>query len=116
VGEGGFDIVHTHEPTVPGLATAALRHTRGLIVATFHAETERARQLSDPQRPAQALRVAHRCAARGQHAGGRARRHALPGDYDVMARPHLPDLHPGRQDRHQGRGRVDGEGRGVARS
>src|SRR4051794_9638686 len=27
VGEGGFDIVHAHEPIVPGLATAALRHT-----------------------------------------------------------------------------------------
>ena len=36
---------------------------------------DRARaQLSDPQRPAQALRVAHRCAARGQHARGGARR------------------------------------------
>ena len=42
VGEGVFDIVHAHDPTVPGLATAALRHTRGLTVATFHAETERA--------------------------------------------------------------------------
>ena len=42
VGEGGFDIVHAHEPMVPGLATAALRHTRGMTVATFHSETERA--------------------------------------------------------------------------
>jgi predicted metal-dependent phosphoesterase TrpH len=42
VGEGGFDIVHAHEPLVPGLATAALAHTRALTVATFHSELERA--------------------------------------------------------------------------
>jgi predicted metal-dependent phosphoesterase TrpH/glycosyltransferase involved in cell wall biosynthesis len=41
VGEGGFDIVHAHEPLVPGLATAALEHTRSLTVATFHSELER---------------------------------------------------------------------------
>jgi predicted metal-dependent phosphoesterase TrpH/glycosyltransferase involved in cell wall biosynthesis len=42
VGEGGFDIVHAHEPVVPGLATAALRHTRALTAATFHSDVERA--------------------------------------------------------------------------
>jgi predicted metal-dependent phosphoesterase TrpH len=42
VGEGGFDIVHAHEPLVPGLATAALAHTRALTAATFHSELERA--------------------------------------------------------------------------
>jgi predicted metal-dependent phosphoesterase TrpH/glycosyltransferase involved in cell wall biosynthesis len=42
VGEGGFDVVHAHEPVAPGLATAALRHTRALTVATFHSDIERA--------------------------------------------------------------------------
>src|SRR5438034_8232099 len=31
-----FDIVHAHEPGLPSLSYLALRHTRGLAVATFH--------------------------------------------------------------------------------
>ena len=110
VGEGGFDIVHAHEPTVPGLATAALRHTRGLIVATFHAETERA--LSYPIRSGRRKRYGSRIDAL-LAASTRAAELAAtlyPGDYEVMPDPISPHLHPCRQDRHQGRGRVDGRG------
>jgi predicted metal-dependent phosphoesterase TrpH len=31
-----FDVVHAHEPGVPSLSYLALRHARGLTVATFH--------------------------------------------------------------------------------
>jgi predicted metal-dependent phosphoesterase TrpH/glycosyltransferase involved in cell wall biosynthesis len=33
-----FDLVHAHEPGLPSLSYLALRHTRGLSVATFHSE------------------------------------------------------------------------------
>jgi predicted metal-dependent phosphoesterase TrpH/glycosyltransferase involved in cell wall biosynthesis len=36
-----FDIVHVHEPFAPSAASVALRHSRGLNVATFHEPTER---------------------------------------------------------------------------
>lgn len=36
-----FDFVHVHEPFAPSASNAALRHSRSLNVATFHAPTER---------------------------------------------------------------------------
>ena len=36
-----LDIVHVHEPFAPSASSAALRHSRALNVATFHAPTER---------------------------------------------------------------------------
>ena len=39
--EGGFDIVDAHEPHVPGIGVAAIKHAVGLTVATFHTTTER---------------------------------------------------------------------------
>ncbi len=38
---GGFDLVHVHEPIVPGPGRHALRFARVPIVATFHANAER---------------------------------------------------------------------------
>lgn len=37
----GFDLVHVHEPIVPGPGRHALRYARGPVVATFHANAER---------------------------------------------------------------------------
>jgi predicted metal-dependent phosphoesterase TrpH len=37
----GLDIVHVHEPFAPSVASAALRHSYSLNVATFHAPKER---------------------------------------------------------------------------
>jgi phosphatidyl-myo-inositol alpha-mannosyltransferase len=37
----GYDVVHVHEPIVPGPARHALRFARAPVVATFHANTER---------------------------------------------------------------------------
>jgi hypothetical protein len=86
-GEGGFDIVHAHEPIVPGLATAALRHTRGLIVATFHAETERA--LSYPIRSGRRKRYGSRIDAllAASTRAAELARTLYPGDYEVMPDP-----------------------------
>jgi glycosyltransferase involved in cell wall biosynthesis len=36
-----LDLVHVHEPFAPSAASTALRHSRALNVATFHAPTER---------------------------------------------------------------------------
>jgi len=36
-----FDVVHVHDPFAPSVASAALRHSRGLNAATFHLPTER---------------------------------------------------------------------------
>jgi glycosyltransferase involved in cell wall biosynthesis len=36
-----LDLVHVHEPFLPSASSAALRHSRGLNVGTFHAPTER---------------------------------------------------------------------------
>ena len=36
-----LDIVHVHEPFAPSVSNAALRHSRSLNVASFHAPSER---------------------------------------------------------------------------
>ncbi len=36
-----LDVVHVHEPFAPSASSVALRHSRSLNVATFHAPTER---------------------------------------------------------------------------
>jgi phosphatidylinositol alpha-mannosyltransferase len=40
LGRGGFDLVHVHEPIVPGPGRHALRWARVPVVATFHASAE----------------------------------------------------------------------------
>ena len=42
---GGFDLVHVHEPLVPGPGRHALRVARVPVVATFHCAAERERPL-----------------------------------------------------------------------
>jgi len=37
----GLDVVHVHDPFAPSVASAALRHSHALNVATFHAPQER---------------------------------------------------------------------------
>ncbi|MFZ2051542.1 MAG: PHP domain-containing protein [Solirubrobacteraceae bacterium] len=41
LGAVALDFVHVHEPFAPSASNAALRHSRSLNVATFHAPTER---------------------------------------------------------------------------
>ncbi|WP_405085775.1 glycosyltransferase family 4 protein [Microbispora sp. NBC_01389] len=44
--EGGFDVLHVHEPGVPSLGVLACWVAKGPIVATFHASYERSRAMS----------------------------------------------------------------------
>jgi hypothetical protein len=41
LGSTDIDIVHVHDPFAPSVASAALRHSNSLNVATFHAAQER---------------------------------------------------------------------------
>lgn len=41
LGTGRFDIVHVHDPFVPGFSSTALRHSFSLNVGTFHEAEER---------------------------------------------------------------------------
>jgi predicted metal-dependent phosphoesterase TrpH len=41
LGSNSYDIVHVHDPFAPSVASAALRHSFSLNVATFHAPLER---------------------------------------------------------------------------
>jgi phosphatidylinositol alpha-mannosyltransferase len=43
--DGGFDVLHVHEPFAPSLSVLALWSARGPVVATFHASVERSRAL-----------------------------------------------------------------------
>ncbi|GAB4085850.1 glycosyltransferase family 4 protein [Myceligenerans cantabricum] len=43
--EGGFDVVHLHEPMTPSVAMLALRHAEAPVVATFHTSMPRSRTL-----------------------------------------------------------------------
>ncbi len=45
VKDGGFDVLHLHEPMAPSLSILALWAAHGPIVATFHASVERSRAL-----------------------------------------------------------------------
>lgn len=44
--EGGFDVLHLHEPAAPSLGLLALLQADGPVVATMHTATERSRAMS----------------------------------------------------------------------
>ncbi len=79
-----LDIVHVHEPFAPSASSAALRHSRGLNVGSFHAPTERilSTQLTRPLSRLLFGRLDARTASY------RATRDLLqryfPGDYEVI--------------------------------
>ena len=45
LGDGGFDVLHIHEPVTPSLSMLALWQATGPIVATFHTSTLRSRAM-----------------------------------------------------------------------
>ncbi len=45
LGEGGFDVLHIHEPVTPSLSMLALWQATGPIVATFHTSNLRSRAM-----------------------------------------------------------------------
>jgi glycosyltransferase involved in cell wall biosynthesis len=80
-----LDIVHVHEPFAPSAASAALRNSRSLNVATFHAPTERilSTQLA---RPLTRLLFARLDARIASHQATRELMvRFFPGDYEVVA-------------------------------
>jgi phosphatidylinositol alpha-mannosyltransferase len=47
--EGGFQVLHVHEPFSPSLAMLAVMYSRGPVVATFHTAITRSRAMSAAQ-------------------------------------------------------------------
>ncbi len=84
VREGNFDLVHAHEPLLPGVSAAALKHSQGLTAATFHSRIERA--LPFPVRSATRERYAARIDALMATSAEAAEQAAAvyPGDYTII--------------------------------
>jgi predicted metal-dependent phosphoesterase TrpH/glycosyltransferase involved in cell wall biosynthesis len=77
-----FDVVHAHEPGIPSLSYLALRHARGLAVATFHSDERLAYPPGRKQRERLLARVDALTAAGAGTAEAAAAR--FPGDYEVL--------------------------------
>jgi predicted metal-dependent phosphoesterase TrpH/glycosyltransferase involved in cell wall biosynthesis len=80
-----LDVVHVHEPFAPSAASIALRHSRGLNVATFHEPTERvlSTQLARPLSELLLSRLDARLAS--YYATSELLTRHFPGDYRVIA-------------------------------
>jgi predicted metal-dependent phosphoesterase TrpH/glycosyltransferase involved in cell wall biosynthesis len=77
-----FDVVHAHEPAMPSLSYLALRHARGLAVATFHSGERLGYPPGRQQRERLLARVDALTAAGAEVVETAAAR--FPGDYDVL--------------------------------
>jgi predicted metal-dependent phosphoesterase TrpH/glycosyltransferase involved in cell wall biosynthesis len=77
-----FDVVHAHEPGVPSLSYLALRHARGLAVATFHSAERLGYPPGRKQRERLLARVDALTAAGEEVARAAATR--FPGEYDLL--------------------------------
>jgi phosphatidylinositol alpha-mannosyltransferase len=102
--DGGFDVLHVHEPTVPSVSMLACLAADGPIVATFHTATARSRALQvfgtalQPALEKVTGRIAVSPAARRvvvEHLGGDAV--LIPNGVDVSRFDGAPPL-PGRGD------------------
>lgn len=80
----GPDVVHIHEPLVPGPTTAAMIGADCAIVATFHAAGEGARSLKYFRHPARSAisRVNIRCCVSSE--AQLLAEQYLPGDYEIV--------------------------------
>ncbi|WP_236794551.1 glycosyltransferase family 4 protein [Amycolatopsis sp. GM8] len=101
--DGGFDVLHLHEPVVPSLSLLALKVADGPIVATFHTSTPRSRTLSAFQPVLRPLlekitaRIAVSALARRvqvEHAGGDAVEIPNGVDVDLFTRASPLDGYP----------------------
>ncbi len=95
VRESEFDVVHAHDPLRPGLALAALKHSRALTAATFHSTTDPA--VTYPLRSASRERYLARIdalLATSPEAAALAGEH-YPGDYTLIPAGVSADFAPG---------------------
>jgi glycosyltransferase involved in cell wall biosynthesis len=77
-----FDVVHAHDPGVPSLSYLALRHGRGLTVATFHSAERLAYPPGRAQRERLLARTDALTATSPEVAEAAAAR--FPGDYRIL--------------------------------
>jgi len=113
---GGFDVVHVHEPLLPGLATAAVRHSPGLVVATFHSADPRAvaYPVSDRARERFRARIDALVATSPQAAAAAAQMY--PGDYAVVPAGISEQFEPGEKAGTQIAAEWSSEGRTALRA
>jgi predicted metal-dependent phosphoesterase TrpH/glycosyltransferase involved in cell wall biosynthesis len=113
---GGFDIVHVHEPLVPGLATAALRHSPGLLAATFHSTDPRALAypVRDRTRERYRARIDALVATSPQAAAAAAQ--IYPGDYAIVPPGISEQFRPGTKTGTQIAAEWSAEGRAPLRA
>src|SRR5205085_1737889 len=94
-----LDLVHVHEPFAPSASSAALRHSRGLNVGSFHAPTERilSTQLTRPLSRLLFGRLDARTASYG--ATRDLLQRYFPGEYRViLPGAQVPDVPAARHD------------------
>jgi predicted metal-dependent phosphoesterase TrpH/glycosyltransferase involved in cell wall biosynthesis len=115
VGQGGFDIVHAFEPSLPGVATSALRHSPGLTVATFHAP-ERALHYPVRSGPLERYRARVDALIATSPAAAAQAATVYPGDYTVIPEGIGPAFAPGEKDGATIAVEWHGEGRAVVRA
>lgn len=113
---GGFDLVHVHEPLMPGLSTAAVRHAPGLVVATFHSADPRAvaYPMSDRARERFRSRIDALVATSPQAAAAAAQ--LYPGDYTLVPAGISGRFHPGEKAGTQIAAEWSSEGRVALRA
>jgi hypothetical protein len=87
-----FDLVHAHEPGLPSLSYLALRHARGLTVATFHSSERLAYPPGRQQRERMLSRI-DALTAVGEETLTAARAR-FPGEYRQL--PHGVQIPPAR--------------------
>ena len=100
VTSGGFDIVDAHEPHVPGISAAAVKHARGITVGTFHTAVDRT--LVAPMRGSRRERYRARIDALIATSARAAERAATlyRGDYTIVPEVIDPAFAPGRKTGH----------------
>ena len=116
VAAGGFDVVHVHEPLLPGLATAAIRHAPGLVVATFHSTDPRAvtYPVRDRTRDRYRARIDALVATSLQAAAAAAQ--IYPGEYTIVPGGISEQFQPGAKTGTQIAAEWSSEGRPALRA
>ena len=116
VAAGGFDVVHVHEPLLPGLATAAIRHAPGLVVATFHSTDPRAvtYPVRDRTRDRYRARIDALVATSPQAAAAAAQ--IYPGEYTIVPGGISEQFQPGAKTGTQIAAEWSSEGRPALRA